>query len=89
MAFDKHTVEDFLKYNEQQLLDKRLLANLIIRVAKEELAEGDDRAPEALKHYLSERKSINGAIKQLRWGGFPPNQTIILKQLNFGTKAKA
>ncbi len=85
--YERHTVEDFLKYNLQELFKRRFMANLAIRAAREEL-ENDYRAPKALEYYLAEREAINGAIKQLRWNGSPPNQQIELKQLNFGSQAK-
>ena len=89
IAFPAHTVETFLKYNEQQLRQKRLLANVAIRAARESLEDGDERAPRALEYYLEERRLINEALQRKVHGEEgPPAQEIALKALTMAGAAK-
>lgn len=79
-SFQKHTVEDFAKYELPALYKARFMANLCIRTAREEIE--DERAPKALAHYLEERAAINGALCAKKYPDGPPAQQIGLKALS-------
>jgi hypothetical protein len=80
MTFERHTVDDFLKYDAATLRQKRLFVNFCVKAAKECQEEGDPRAEKALEYYKNERKAINGALQQLLYGDEgPPAQTVKLK----------
>jgi hypothetical protein len=88
-AFVRHNVEDFLKYDLGELSQKRLLASLAVRAAREALDEGDPRAPKALEYYLAEREAINGAISILKFGDEgPPNQTVGMQPLSMAGRSR-
>lgn len=90
MSFQRHTKEDFLKHGLQELVKKRIYANVCILAAKEALEEGDERAQQALDHYLDERRVINEAIYELKYGGDgPPDQVTHLKPISVTGKSQA
>ena len=89
-AFPAHTVDTFLEYDIDQLVQKRSLANLAIQAAREAQEEGDERAPRALAYYREERRLINQALHVQMYGdNGPPDQGVALKALTMKGAARA
>lgn len=76
----------YMHFNLRQLMTRRVMCRWIIDKLKKWQAEGED-ASEGLAQYRGDMKQINAAIREKKWDGKPPDQSVGMEVVQMNGKA--
>lgn len=83
---DEKAEKSWTDFTLRELYTKRMMARFFIKQLRQWETEGED-ASQGLAQYRSDLEQINAAIREKKWNGAPPAQTVGVQTLRVRGKA--